>query len=46
MQADAVALTRIEADQGAFRTHLGAYQFIETCLAGTIWVDLGGFARI
>jgi hypothetical protein len=46
MRLHAVALTRIEADRGAFRTHLGAYQFIETRLAGTIWVDPGGFARI
>jgi hypothetical protein len=46
MRLHAVALTRIEADRGAFRTHLGAYQFIETCLAGMIRVDPGGFARI
>jgi hypothetical protein len=46
MRLHAVALTRIEADRGAFRTHLGTYQFIETCLAGTIRVDPGGFARI
>jgi hypothetical protein len=46
MRLHTVALTRIEADQGAFRTHLGAYQFIETRLAETIRVDPGGFARI
>jgi hypothetical protein len=44
MRLHAVALTRIEAHWGAFRTHLGAYQFIETRLAGRIRVaDLLGF---
>jgi hypothetical protein len=46
MRLHTVALTRIEADRGAFRTHLGAYQFMKTRLAETIRVDPGGFARI
>jgi hypothetical protein len=46
MRLPAIALTRIEAHRGAFRTHLGAYQFIETRLAETIRVDPGEFARI
>jgi len=53
MRADAVACGRIDPHRSGsrriphrFRTHLGTYQFIETCLAGTIQVDPGGFARI
>jgi len=40
---DAGRCGRIEAHQGASRTHLGAYQCIETGLAGRMRADPGGF---